>query len=144
MDHLLNLSKAAKLAGVSRRTIQEKIQDGYLEAFEGHVRMSALAKVYPDVDPEASAMLERVERLQNNAMNKYNTDETNNESVLASQIHRLQVELIDVRAELESYKVLTAEVQERLVAMREGCERKERQVLQALLKWMSMQLKQHV
>ncbi len=144
MDHLLNLSKAAKLAGVSRRTIQEKIQDGYLESFEGHVRMSALAKVYPDVDPEASAMLERVKRLQNNAMNKYNTDETNNESVLASQIHRLQVELIDVRAELESYKVLTAEVQERLVAMREGCERKERQVLQALLKWMSMQLKQHV
>ena len=144
MDHLLNLSKAAKLAGVSRRTIQEKIQDGYLETFEGHVRLSALIKVYPDVDPEASAMLERVERLQNNAMNKYNPDEMNNESVSAGRIHRLQVELIDVRAELDSYKVLTAEIQERLTAMRERCERKERQMLQALLKWMSMQLKQRV
>ncbi len=144
MDHLLNLSKAAKLAGVSRRIIQEKIQDGYLEAFEGHVRMSALVKIYPDVDLESSAMLEKVERLQSNAMNKYNSGDINNELVLTNQVNRLQVELTDVRAELESYKILAKEIQERLVAMREACERKERQMLQALLKWMSMRLKQHL
>ncbi len=143
MDHLLSLSKAAKLAGISRQIIQEKIQDGYLETFEGHVRMSALAKVYPDVDPQSSAMLERVERLQNNAVNKYNPDEANDGLTLASQVRRLQVELVEVRAELESYRTLTAEIQERLTVMREGCERRERQMLQALLKWVSMQIGQY-
>ncbi len=144
MDHLLNLSKAAKLAGVSRRTIQSHIQNGDMEAFEGHVRMSALSQVYPNVDPEESAILERMQRLQDNALSKISPDEVTDERMLANQVHRLQVELTDAYAEIDSYKALTMELQDRLVAMKEGCDRKEKQMLQALLKWMATQMKQHV
>ena len=71
-------------------------------------------------------------------------DEITDERLLANQVHRLQVELTDTMAELDSYKVLTMELHDRLVAMKEGCERKEKQMLQALLHWMSTQLKQRV
>jgi len=144
MDHLLNLSKAAKLAGVSRRTIQAHIQDGDLEAFEGSVRISALSKVYPDIDPEEDAVLERMRRIQDNAMYKVNPDEISDERVLANQVHRLQLELADAYAEIESYKSLVMEMRDRLLVMKEGCARREKQVIQAFLGWMSTQMKQHV
>ena len=146
MDHLLNLSTAAKLAGVSRRTIQSKIQAGELEAFEGHVRMSALTRVYPEVEAEGKTdtVLERMERIQDNALHKFNPDEISDERLLANQVHRLQMELTDAYAQLDSYKVLTMELQDRLVAMKASCDRKEKQMIQALLHWMSTQIKHRV
>ena len=144
MDQLLSLSTAAKLAGVSRGTIQSRIQTGELEVFEGHVRMSALSKVYPEIEDKTDMVLERVNRIRDNAMHKVNPDEISDERLLANQVHRLQVELTDVYAELDSYKALTMELHDRLIVMKEGCERKEKQMLQALLHWMSSQLKQHV
>lgn len=144
MDHLLNLSKAAKLAGVNRRTIQDHIQNGDLQTFEGHVRLSELEKVYPEIDPEESAVLERMRRLQDNALTKVTHDELSNERFLVDQIHRLQVKLADAHAEIESYKALTIEMQNRLLAMKKGCDRREKQTLQAILKWMAVQMEQHV
>ena len=146
MDHLLNLSTAAKLAGVSRRTIQSKIQDGELEAFEGHVRMSALTRVYPEVEAEGrtDTVLERMERIQDNALHKLNPDEISDERLLANQVHRLQIELTDTYAQLDSYKALTMELQDRLVAMKASCDRKDKQMIQALLHWMGTQIKHRV
>ena len=144
MDHLLNLSTAAKLAGVSRGAIQSRIQAGELEAFEGHVRMSALCGVYPEVEDKTDAVLERMSRIQDNAMHKVSPDEISDERLLANQVHRLQIELTDTIAELDSYKALTMELHDRLIVMKEGCERKEKQMLQALLHWMSAQLKQRM
>ena len=146
MDHLLNLSTAAKLAGVSRRTIQSKIQAGDLEAFEGHVRMSALSTVYPEVESEGrtDTVLERMERIQDNALHKINPDEISDERFLANQVHRLQIELTDAYAQLDSYKALTLELHDRLLAMKESCDRKEKQMIQALLHWMGVQIKQRV
>ena len=144
MDHLLNLSVAAKLAGVSRRTIQSRIQAGELEAFEGHVRMSALVGVYPGVGEKTDAVLERMSRIQDNALYKMNPDEVNDERLLANQVHRLQVELTDTYAQLDSYKALTSELQDRLLVMKQSCDRKDKQMIQALLHWMNVQMKQRV
>ena len=140
MDHLLNLSRAAKLAGVSRRAIQEKIQDGALETFEGHVRLSALIKVYPDVDPAASAIIERVGRIRESAINRHNPDALDSARSLPAMVRRLQMELINTRAELDAHKAFTLELYEKLEQMQSGMERREKQMLQALLKWMSMQI----
>lgn len=142
MDHLLNLSTAAKLAGVSRREIQSRMQAGELDAFEGHVRMSALVRVYPEVGSKTDAVLERVACIQDNAVGKVSPDGISDERLLANQVHRLQLELTDAHLQLNSYKALTFELQNRLVAMKEGCDRKEKQTIQALLHWIAMQIKQ--
>ena len=142
MDHLLNLSTAAKLAGVSRRTIQARIQSGELQAFEGHVRMSALSEAYPEVDNKTDAVLERMRRIQDNALHKVNPDAISDERLMANQIHRLQVELTDTYAQLDSYKALTMELRDRLFVMKANCDRKDKQMINALLHWMSTQIKQ--
>jgi len=144
MDHLLNLSTAAKLAGVSRRTIQSRIQSGELETFEGHVRMSALSTVYPEVSDRTDSVLERMERIQDGALHKINPDEISDERFLANQVHRLQLELTDAYARLDSYHTLTLQLQERLQTMKEQCDRKDKQMIQALLHWMGVQIKQQV
>lgn len=142
MDHLLNLSRAAKMAGVSRQQIQAHIQGGGLETFEGSVRMSALSRVYPDIGSEVDAIFERMSRIQDNALFKLNPEEIPDERLLANQVHRLQVELGDAYAEIESYQRMVLELKDRLVIMQEGCDRKEKQILQALLGWISAQMKQ--
>lgn len=143
MDHLLNLARAAKLVGVSRGVIQSHIKDGGLRAFEGSVRVSELSKIYPDIDPEEDAVLERMHRIQDNALYKINPDEITNERVLANQVHRLQVELTDAYAEIGFYQNLSMEMRDRLIVMKETCARREKQILQALLVWMNSQMKQH-
>lgn len=140
MDHLMNLSTAAKLVGVSRGTIQSKIQAGELETFEGYVRMSALCIVYPEVGNTTDTVLERVARIRDNCAWKDNLDEITDEHILATKVHQLQVELNDIYAELDSYKTLINELHEKLADMKEGCDRKEKQKLQALLHWISNQL----
>ena len=140
MDHLLNLSTAAKLVGVSRGTLQKKIQNGELETFEGHIRMSSLCKVYPDVGNRTDAVLERVNRIRDNPIWKPNLNERSDERLLANQVHQLQVELKDTYAELDTYKRLVQELHDRMTALKDGCDRKEKQQLQALMNWMSSQL----
>jgi CDP-4-dehydro-6-deoxyglucose reductase len=142
MDHLLNLSKAAKLAGVSRRTIQSRIQNQELETFEGQVRLSALLRVYPDVDPEGDAMLERVSRFQDSAMYKVNPDEITSERMLANQVQRLQRELMEAQAQLENYQTLIVNLKDRLVQMKENCHRQEKLMVSALISWMLTQMKE--
>ena len=140
MDHLLNLSTAAKLVGVSRGTIQSKIRSGELETFEGHVRMSALRKVYPEVGNITDTVLERVNRIRDSVMRKVNVNSPLDERLLAKQVNQLQFELREVNGKLDSYKTLIIEIHERLSDLKDGCERKEKQQLQALLNWMSAQL----
>ena len=70
MERLLSVAKAARLAGVSRSTIQKEIQLGTLATFEGKVSISDLIKVYPEIEVEDSTMLERLSRIQANAVNK--------------------------------------------------------------------------
>ncbi|TNF97830.1 MAG: hypothetical protein EP297_09695 [Gammaproteobacteria bacterium] len=142
MDHLLSLSKAAKLAGVSRRTIQSRIQSQELDTFEGQVRLSALLKVYPDVDPEGDAMLERVSRFQDSAMYKINPDEITSERLLANQVQRLQRELMEAQAEIDSYQQLVVNLKDRLVVMKDNCHRQEKQMITALIGWMLTQMKE--
>ena len=140
MDHLLNLSTAAKLVGVSRGTLQKKIQSGELETFEGHIRISSLCKVYPEVENKTDPVLERVNRIRDNPAYKPSLNERSDKRLLADQIHQLQIELKDTYAELDTYKRLVQELHDRMTALKDGCNREEKQQLQALMNWMSSQL----
>ena len=115
MDHLLSLSKAAKLAGVSRRTIQEKIRNGGLQTFEGEIRMSELLAAYPTVHTQSNTMLEKVARIQANASHKVSYDGVVDERVLASQVQRLQRQLLQAQAEIDAYQDLVNDLKDRLV-----------------------------
>ncbi len=140
MDHLLNLSTAAKLVGVSRGIIQSKIKNGELETFEGHIRMSSLCKAYPEIENKTDPVLERMTRLRENSMWEAKPVGKSAERLLSSQVHQLQVELQDAQAEINTYVILFDELNSRLSQMKEDCEREEKQKLQALINWITTQI----
>ena len=55
MPRLLTVSRAARLVGVSRGTLQQQIQDGVLPSFEGMLDIDDLTRAYPQVQLELLA-----------------------------------------------------------------------------------------
>ena len=64
MTQLLSVSKAVRLAGVSRRKLQKKIGSGELPTFEGKVRIEDLLRVFPRIDLDADPTLEQIAQIK--------------------------------------------------------------------------------
>ncbi len=63
MARRISLSRAARLVGVKRGTLQRQIRAGELQTFEGDILLTDLLQAYPDARIEDSSMLERVEQI---------------------------------------------------------------------------------
>ncbi|AFL72804.1 2Fe-2S iron-sulfur cluster-binding protein [Thiocystis violascens] len=72
----LSLSRAARLAGVTRAELQRRIRRGEIATFEGAVAVEDLLRAYPAVSLTNDAALERVERIKRDALPKLNAGET--------------------------------------------------------------------
>lgn len=141
MDRLLSLSQAARLVGVSRRTLQKHIQEGSISTFEGAIRLSELLRVYPDAEADESGMLEKVRRIQAGAVHKYNRDSLPDSEGLAAENQRLKLELGEARIELHAYRKLTNQLRDRLYAVQEQCDRNQRVLLGTVISWLGQQMK---
>jgi transcriptional antiterminator len=143
MEHHLNIATAAKLVGISRRQIQKAIKAGNLEVFEGEVSVSSLKNHYPQVKLENERELDRVERIQANALYKIQADSIPSERFMADHINKLQTRLRDSEQKVKEYESLLLEACARLEDMREDCDRKQKQTLAAFISWMTSQYNQH-
>lgn len=63
MARRISLSRAARLVGVKRGVLQQKIRAGELQTFEGEIILADLLQAYPNAQIEDSSMLERVEQI---------------------------------------------------------------------------------
>ena len=63
MAKRISLSRAARLVGVKRGTLQQQIRAGELKTFEGEIVLADLLHAYPNAQIEDSSMLERVEQI---------------------------------------------------------------------------------
>jgi CDP-4-dehydro-6-deoxyglucose reductase len=63
MARRISLSRAARLVGVKRGVLQQKIRAGDLQTFEGEIILADLLQAYPNAQIEDSSMLERVEQI---------------------------------------------------------------------------------
>jgi transcriptional antiterminator len=142
MQHHLNISTAAKMVGISRRQIQQEIKSGNLEVFEGDVNVESLLEFYPQVRLENEKELDRVERIQNNAIFKIQADSIPSERVMADQVNKLQMKLQESQQKVREYENLLMETRRRLEAMQENCDRKQKQTLTAFVRWMMGQYQQ--
>lgn len=95
MARLISLSRAARLVGVKRTTLQRQIQAGDLHTFEGELDLSELLRVYPQTKIEDSAMLERADRMIERALTRVVRDQNAlpDAEVLAHRVAALSHEL---------------------------------------------------
>ncbi len=142
MKHHLNIATAAKLVGISRRQIQKEIKAGNLDVFEGDVTVDSLLNFYPDVRLNNERELDRVERIQSNAIFKVQADSIPAERVMADQINKLQIKLQESQQQVYEYENLLRESKRRLEAMQEDCDRRQKQILSAFISWMNSQYRQ--
>jgi len=142
MERRLNASKAAKLAGISRRQIQKDIQLGKLNVFEGEVTVKSLMMRYPSMEMHNMKEIKRVARIQQRASSKVSTDFLPADQVVVDQINRIQTKLDDAHMKIAGYEELIFEMKDRLTVMKEDCDRQQKQTLAAFINWMMTQYQQ--
>jgi hypothetical protein len=142
MEHRLNASKAAKLAGIGRRQIQKDIQAGMLDVFEGEVTVKSLMMRYPAMQMDNMKEIKRVARIQRRAASKVTTDFLPSDQVVVDQINRMQTKLDDAHMKIADYEELMFEMKDRLTVMKEDCDRQQKQTLAAFINWMMNQYQQ--
>ena len=137
MTQHLSVSRAARLAGVSRSEIQGRIRGGQLRTFEGKVAIDDLLGTYPGIELEDSSVLERMARNRKFAVYKQPGVRFHKRN-LVEEVGRLRLEVELSHAELEHYRSLVASMKERLesIQRRSDCTREQKLVLQALVSWM--------
>lgn len=143
MEHHLNISTAAKMVGIGRRQIQKEIKAGNLDVFEGDVTVSSLLNFYPHLKLENERELDRVERIQQNAIYKIQADSIPSERLMADHINKLQIKLQESEQRVHEYENLLMESKNRLEIMQKDCDRQQKQTLAAFIGWMMGQYKQY-
>lgn len=105
MPRLVSISRAARLVGIPRGTLQKQIQAGDILSFEGKIRLSDLAEAYPSVSLEDNSMLEKIDQIIERARHKARSrkEVPPDMDVLAARINILSDELVDARMEVNIY-----------------------------------------
>lgn len=119
INRYLSLSRAARLVGVKRGTLQKRIQDGDILTFEGELSLEELLKAYPQAELEDNSMIEHTRDLQAKAINKilHDTPILPSIEVLTSRIKQLSSKLSHANALLNRYTMLEGELRDRLDAL---------------------------
>jgi CDP-4-dehydro-6-deoxyglucose reductase len=96
---LLNLARAARLVGTSRGALQQKIQAGELDSFDGQVTLEELQRVFPQAALEDNTVLEHVESIKERAFGRRIAERAlPSAEVLAARVHEMGKELAESRA----------------------------------------------
>lgn len=115
MDRYISLSRAARLVGTTRTEIQKKIQEGELMTFEGELKLAELLRAYPDTELEDNTMIEKVERLMQEAIRKVPHDDgLPSAYTLHTRLKAISEELAQANADLCRYRAIIDQMNTRL------------------------------
>ncbi|MGD9386566.1 MAG: 2Fe-2S iron-sulfur cluster-binding protein, partial [Thioalkalispiraceae bacterium] len=106
MSRLVTVSRAAKLAGVSRGNLQKQIREGAITSFEGMVDLEQLAKQYPSVNFEADSLIEKLEQIIENASIRARSSKLQvppDIETLATRVNILSEELVESKLEISIF-----------------------------------------
>jgi len=106
MSRLVTVSRAAKLAGISRGNLQKQIREGAITSFEGMVNLEQLAQQYPSVNFEADSLLEKLEQIIENASVRARSGKTTTPpdiATLATRVNILSEELVESKLEISIF-----------------------------------------
>ena len=137
MPRLITLSRAARLVGVKRGVLQKRIRDGELRTFEGELLLGDLLHAYPQTEIEDTSMLERVESIMENAVNKIirPQDDAPDTNTLAARILSLGQELAQARARARRDAGIIESLKNRFEELSSADEQTQQQAFSTLRDW---------
>ena len=117
MAQLLTLSRAARLVGISRGALQQRMKDGDLPTFEGKIAASDLMRLYPHTRIDQDQELERVTHIKETAFARRVRERILPDAeVLALRVQELGMELVRSQTVTEHYRDVLARVHGELLA----------------------------
>ena len=122
MSRLVTVSRAAKLAGVSRGAVQKHIQDGEIESFEGMVRLQDVIDYFPVANDKTDNIIEKLERFINNAAVRARNPKLTiapDVQTMAARVSILTDELIESKLELSIFYNIVDKLKTRLTHLGE-------------------------
>lgn len=122
MTQLINLSKAARLVGVTRVALQKQIAEGKLPSFEGMVTEEGLLQVYPDVQFEDNTALVGTVYVKGMALDAREIEFLPKREVLAARLAAVAKELSETKTELERYRAVAEGLEAQIKAWNSGSE----------------------
>jgi CDP-4-dehydro-6-deoxyglucose reductase len=138
MTERISSSRAARLAGVTRSEIQKKVRQGELATFEGEVLLTDLLRVFPNIELNASTMLERVELIKTAAISKALPEPRGlpSSDVLMSRINSLLHVLTELKSNLNRYEGLVNSVAKQLEVIQNKNDVDSRNEARKLYNWL--------
>lgn len=141
MSQLLALHRAARIVGVPRGVLQQKIKEGELRASDGMISTDDLLAAYPDTKFEEDLIVEHLERLKDEAFSKRVREHVlPSRDVLAARLYAQSRELADLRNHLQHYHAIVINMHERLRKLKNG--QSHASELAALDRWLDLQLEE--
>jgi CDP-4-dehydro-6-deoxyglucose reductase len=115
MQQRLSLSRAARLVGVARGALQQKIQGGELPSFDGMVAVGDLLHLFPAASLENDIGFERVAKIREEAFGKRLREHLlPSRDILSQRLFEQSHELAELRAYLQRYHAMVVRLRERL------------------------------
>ncbi|MBI3561044.1 MAG: 2Fe-2S iron-sulfur cluster binding domain-containing protein [Gammaproteobacteria bacterium] len=142
MARLVSISRAAKLVGVPRGTLQQRIQQGEIASFEGKLSLTELARAYPNAQFEDNSMLERIEQIIETAARNARVRSVKTSpdlETLAARVNILSDELAWAKLEISNYLNIFDKLKSRLLRLAQTHSQVEAEIIELRL-WLLNQL----
>ncbi|MHB8667661.1 MAG: 2Fe-2S iron-sulfur cluster-binding protein [Burkholderiales bacterium] len=115
MQRRLSLSRAARLVGVARGALQQRIQRGELVSHDGTVSADDLLRLYPAAVLDSDAGFERVTKIKEEAFGRRVRERMlPSQEILSQRLFAQSRELTDLRVHLQRYHAMVVRLRERL------------------------------
>ena len=141
MPQPLSLSRAAKIAGVTRGELQQRLRDSGLNIFEGKIALGDLLTLYPEIDLDRDPVFERIQRIKQNARPKreYSDGWMPEPGVLLARLKEIQAVLTRTKALLNRSDQTVGELSSRLQEIGVSADASTRLQIDGLLDWLQAQ-----
>ena len=121
MPEKLPIFRAARLVGVSRKMLQEKIRQSGVSTFEGSLSVTDLLTLYPKADLSKDSEYERIQNIKDTAFTRRVRQRVLPDTeTLASRLSELGRTLVETQTHLSQYTMVLEQVAERLSDMEAG------------------------
>lgn len=137
MGQRLAISKAVRLLGVDRAALQQLIQNGEIDTFEGKVDIEELKKLYPILALEDPGCIERVSAIRQAAFGRRVKERLIPEKdELEMTLRRRTTELEVQRSMVRKYRSLVEELMKKLGELQLQADEAEKQMLSNINNWL--------
>ncbi len=143
MSQVLTISRAARLIGVPRGALQNKIKAGELQSYDGLVATEDLLAAYPQIKFKEDLVYEHIMQIKDEAFAKRVRERVlPDKEVLAERLYEQSRELASLRVHLQRYHAIVVRSQARLHELGAEANVNIDPVIENLSNWLDRQLEE--